>query len=139
MKKVTGLFLVLITLPMLCNAADVAFTVKGLKHNKGRVYVTLYTDPKTYLDDGAEIKVCENKETLAGDSVRIICSLEAATYAAFAFHDKNDNGEFDTNFLGIPKEGYGFSNDAGGVLSSPGFDEASFVVEEDTRMTIHLK
>jgi len=41
-------------------------------------------------------------------------------------HDENMNGKLDTNWLGRPKEGYGFSNDAKSLLSAPSFSDASF-------------
>ncbi|MEO8653312.1 MAG: DUF2141 domain-containing protein [Ramlibacter sp.] len=31
------------------------------------------------------------------------------------------NGKLDANWIGVPAEGYGFSNDATGVLGSPSF------------------
>ena len=37
--------------------------------------------------------------------------LNPGDYAAFAFHDKNRNGKVDSNFLGVPVEPIGFSND----------------------------
>ena len=41
-------------------------------------------------------------------------------------HDENMNGKLDTNRLGIPTEGYGFSNGARAVLGPPSFSAASF-------------
>jgi uncharacterized protein (DUF2141 family) len=48
------------------------------------------------------------------------------TYAVSVFHDENSNGKLDTNFMGIPREGVGASNDAKGHLGPPKFDAASF-------------
>ena len=48
------------------------------------------------------------------------------TYALKVFHDENDNGKLDTNFVGMPKEAFGFSNDAMGRFGPPDFDAASF-------------
>lgn len=50
------------------------------------------------------------------------------TYAVKVFHDVNDNGVLDTNWMGIPKEPYGFSNDAMGTFGPPSFQQASFKV-----------
>jgi len=55
-------------------------------------------------------------------------------------HDENMNGKLDTNWLGIPKEGYGFSNNARGVAGAPSFSAASFQYEGgslDLTMTMH--
>ena len=42
------------------------------------------------------------------------------------YHDRNANGKLDTNWLGIPKEPYGFSNGARGILVWPDWDEVKF-------------
>jgi len=57
-------------------------------------------------------------------------------YAIRLFHDENDNGELDTNFLGIPVEAYGFSNDARVLIGAPGYDQARFEFLEDS--TTHV-
>ena len=52
--------------------------------------------------------------------------IEPGTYAVSVFHDENSNGKLDTNFLGIPREGVGASNDARGHMGPPKFDAAHF-------------
>jgi len=50
-------------------------------------------------------------------------------YAIKVFHDANTNGELDTNFIGIPKESYGFSNNVR-VFGMPSYEEAKFLFGE---------
>lgn len=52
--------------------------------------------------------------------------IKPGTYALAIIHDENLNGELDTNFWGVPTEGYGFSSDAKASLSAPSFSAASF-------------
>ena len=53
--------------------------------------------------------------------------LPPGVYAVNAFHDENNNGKFATNFIGLPLEGYGFSNDVRpNLLSAPSFNKAAF-------------
>lgn len=54
--------------------------------------------------------------------------ISPGTYAVKVFHDVNDNGLLDTNWMGIPREPYGFSNDAMGTFGPPSFQQASFKV-----------
>jgi uncharacterized protein (DUF2141 family) len=59
----------------------------------------------------------------------IRCDFEdipTGTYALAVIHDENMNGKLDTNLLGVPKEGYGFSNDVKAVRGAPTFSDASF-------------
>jgi uncharacterized protein (DUF2141 family) len=52
--------------------------------------------------------------------------IKPGKYAIAVIHDKNYNGKLDTNWLGIPKEGYGFSSSAEVTLSAPSFSDAVF-------------
>lgn len=52
--------------------------------------------------------------------------IKAGTYAIVVIHDENRNGELDTNFLGIPTEGHGFSSGAEVTMSAPSFSDAVF-------------
>jgi uncharacterized protein (DUF2141 family) len=66
--------------------------------------------------------------------------IPPGTYAMAVIHDENMNGKLDTNRLGIPREGYGFSNDAKGWLGPPSFSAASFRYDGrslDLTMSLH--
>jgi uncharacterized protein (DUF2141 family) len=65
--------------------------------------------------------------------------LPPGKYAAVAFQDFNGNGKLDKNFLGIPKEPYGFSNGARGSTGPPTFTAASFALDSNAATTITLK
>lgn len=60
--------------------------------------------------------------------------LPPGKYAVAAYVDTNNNGKLDKNFLGVPKEIYGFSNDARGMFGPPDFSAAVFKVG-DTAIT----
>ena len=65
--------------------------------------------------------------------------LPAGTYAIGVFHDVNGNNSLDTNFLGIPKEQYGFGNDAIGRFGPPNFNDAAITVSKDATHTVILR
>jgi uncharacterized protein (DUF2141 family) len=52
--------------------------------------------------------------------------IAVGRYAISAFHDENSNGKLDTNFIGMPREGVGASNDAKGHMGPPKFPAAAF-------------
>jgi uncharacterized protein (DUF2141 family) len=61
------------------------------------------------------------------------CKIEGVpfgTYAIKFYHDKNNNKILDKDFIGIPKEEYGFSNNAEAIFGPPEFDEAKFIVNK---------
>ena len=65
--------------------------------------------------------------------------LPHGEYAISLFVDSNGNKKIDKNFLGIPKEQYGFSNNVMGRMSAPSFDQAKFVVIGPTTQNIKLR
>lgn len=77
----------------------------------------------------------DSKAAVASTAVRIenrraACvfpNLPPGSYALAVLHDENDNDRMDYNFMGLPVEGYAFSNDARGILGPPTFDAAKFI------------
>jgi len=82
--------------------------------------------PTEFLHFATHIMVMKVRNTQAR------CDFEdiaPGTYALAVIHDENMNGKLDANGLGIPTEGYGFSNDATASLGTPPFSAASFAYD----------
>ena len=73
------------------------------------------------------------------DSTQLSTEIPDGEYAIAFFIDANGNKKLDKNFLGIPKEQFGFSNNAMGTLSAPSFEQAKFRVAGNTVQNIKLK
>ena len=73
------------------------------------------------------------------DSMQLSIEIPDGEYAIAFFIDANGNKKLDKNFLGIPKEQFGFSNNAMGTLSAPSFEQAKFKVTGNTVQNIKLK
>jgi uncharacterized protein (DUF2141 family) len=72
-----------------------------------------------------------------GEVTAVFKNVPPGTYAVAIHHDENSNNQMDLLFNLLPKEGYGFSNDARVILSPPTFEAASFAVPE-AGAAIHL-
>lgn len=106
------------------------------KHNKGAIFMGLFNSDETYMKEryrSAKAEVIDNKAVIT------ITNIEKGTYAYSLFHDVNDNGKMDKNFLGIPKEPYGFSNDLKGRMGPPAFEKAKFDLTGDLTLQISIK
>lgn len=79
------------------------------------------SDDSVYI--GKVLPIINNEVILKIDS------LEYGYYAIKVFHDENSDGEIDTNFLGIPTEDYGYSNDASGWFGPPSWESAKFLLD----------
>ena len=73
-------------------------------------------------------------------STALWTDLPPGNYAVVAIHDENSNHKLDRNFLGIPKEGFGFANNPRVLFSAPTFQAAKVRVAcPETSVTIHLQ
>jgi uncharacterized protein (DUF2141 family) len=115
-------------------------TVLGIRNSVGTVDCALFDAPKGFPADVLHSAMRVMVMKVPSNEAR--CDFEAippGNYALVVLHDENMNGKFDTNWIGIPKEGYGFSNDAKTSLSAPSFKDASFLYNgKMLEMTISL-
>jgi uncharacterized protein (DUF2141 family) len=75
-----------------------------------------------------------------GETIATLENLRPGIYAVKLFQDFNRTGEFDMNWLGLPLEKFGFSNDARPTFSEPSFDATKFELRPGANtITIHLQ
>ena len=75
----------------------------------------------------------------AREATAMMENLPAGDYGVVAIHDENKNHKLDRNFIGIPKEGFGFANNPHVGLSAPPFEAAIVHVTcPVTEINIHL-
>ena len=124
-------------------AATVTVEVRNIE-TKGEMHLAIYDDPDVFENDngekgGAAKGIIDGviEEVGMGTAIYRFELLEG-TYAIGIFVDANYNNEMDRNFFGVPKEQYGFSNDAKGSFGPPSFKEASFTVSGDITLEINL-
>jgi len=103
--------------------------ISGLKDTTGNVYIAVYDSDSTWLSDTTVLsKKVAISETLDGDLVRTELQLPLGQYALSAFYDKDDDGELDTNFIGMPKEPIALSNNAVAKFGPPKYADAVFTL-----------
>ena len=111
-------------------------TVKNVKSSNGMVRLALYNSEELHMKK--EIQTREVKPT-NGVAEVFFENVIPGVYSISVMHDVNDNKELDTNLIGIPKEGFGFSNDAMGTFGPPDFKKASFSYPDKKEMVISLR
>lgn len=105
---------------------SVTVEITNLKSSKGSVLVSLFNNKEHFPREG-EKAIGKGKATIVNGKATITFKdLPYGKYAAALLHDENNNLKMDTNMVGIPKEGYGFSNDAKGAMGPPSFEKAAF-------------
>jgi uncharacterized protein (DUF2141 family) len=114
--------------------------ILDIRNSTGTVACALFESPagfpSEFLHSATNVMIIKIRKSQAR------CDFEdipPGTYAMVVIHDENMNGKLDTNALGIPKEGYGFSNDAKKWLGTPAFSDASFTYDgQNVDMTMSL-
>ena len=111
--------------------ARLTIEVSGCRNASGRVMVGLVDSPDDFpqpRSDDAWIGV--NVPISNGRATATFEDLAPGRYAIACYHDENGNQKLDRNFLGLPKEGFAFGNNAF-RMGKPRFDECSVILPED--------
>ena len=102
--------------------------VNGARNTKGKIGVSLFQSPQGFPEDTSKAIRQESVEIDPSTmSTQVVFkNLPQGIYAVSVLHDENGNGKMDKNFVGMPKEGYGASNNPKKKMHAPTFDEAKF-------------
>ena len=103
--------------------------ITGIKNDTGKLMFQLYDENEQIIKQ--EIGIIKDKKYSFS-----IENLKAGKYAIRYFHDENLNGNLETNFVGKPTEGYGFSNNVVGKFSMPPFEKWLFDLNGDQKMVL---
>jgi uncharacterized protein (DUF2141 family) len=122
------------------NSGTIKVDVVGLHSNDGEVYCSLYSSADGFPDGFAKAAKTTTAKISDHHAVCVFPAVPAGDYAIAVFQDENSNGKLDRNFMGIPKEGVGASNDAKGSFGPPKFADARFSYKGGAQLlTIHLQ
>lgn len=109
------------------SSTNLKVTFDGLASDKGNLFVALYNQKENFLKTEFKGEIIEIKN---GKAMVVFKDLPKGVYAVSSFHDENNNGELDTNWVGIPNEPNACSNNATGSFGPPKFKDAKFSLEE---------
>jgi len=125
-------------LPLSAYAANLTVIVEGLRNANGTVRLELDGSEAAW-NDKAAATAKTNIQAAIGSVSYTFRSLSPGTYGLGVYQDEDNSGKLHTNLFGVPKEGYGFSNNPS-VMRMPTFQEAQFsVAQQDKTVVIHLK
>lgn len=115
---------------------NLVVVIKNIKEAKGTIAVALFDNEADFTS-----KMRQGKTTVAKtDEIQVTFeNIVPGIYAISVMHDANENDELDSNAFGIPKEGFGFSNDAMGMFGPPSFEKAKFNFTGENKVYITLK
>lgn len=118
---------------------NIKVTITKLQNNNGVVLVSLFKDGSGYPDKPEKAYGKEKAYIVEKNATIIFKSVPPGSYAIAILHDENNNQKMDKNVLGIPKEGYGFSNNASAPFGPPSYKKASFIHTSNGQTVLQIK
>ena len=118
-------------------ANELTIEVDRLLNSQGEISIGLYDNANSFTKPskvykGAHIRISDSKLRYT------FADIPNGVYAISLFHDENENNKIDKNFLGIPTEGYGFSNNIRPTFRAATFDESKFDLKGNKTIIIHM-
>jgi len=119
-------------------AADLTLTVSGARSANGSLGLAIFNSESAFPRAPQAFASVRIKAGPA-DVVFTFHGLPPGKYAVSSYHDENDNGKLDSDAVGFPTEGLGFSNDARVATGPPSFAKAAFDLSDEKKsVTIKL-
>jgi uncharacterized protein (DUF2141 family) len=135
--------LLLIFFLIVCSSAGISqergkikIIVKGFRNNNGLVGLRIFNQSAGFPSDKRKALKEIYVPIVNGEAVVETPELEYGNYGIGCIHDENSNQTLDSNFLGIPKEGFGTSNNPRTLFGPPSFKDAKFELKEDVHVII---
>jgi uncharacterized protein (DUF2141 family) len=114
-------------------------TVTNLRSNKGHLLISVFNSSDGFPSN---VNKAFRKQQVAISNQQAVINfadMPAGNYAVAILHDENDDGKMNSNFFGIPKEGYGFSNNVMGTFGPPSFSKASFACTSSANKSVSIR
>ena len=108
-----------------------------LRNDNGHAHCTLFNSDAFPSDDSKAVKEAD-APIKEGSATCDFAGIAPGRYAVVAYHDENNNGKFDQNMIGMPQEGYSFSNNVRPRFSAPKFDACAFDYKGGDTITMKM-
>lgn len=135
----TFIILITISTPGFTEGLSIQVSIKQFKSDNGQVMARLFNRADAFPTK-AEKALAARKAQISNRQAELsFDGLPPGEYAIAVYHDENGNNELDTNWIGIPAEGLGASNNAKGSFGPPKFTDAKIQLTQSTHITINIK
>jgi uncharacterized protein (DUF2141 family) len=141
-----GVFLALAhQLPPLLEAqstgtATLIVNVTGARNAKGKIRAALFSSGEGFPNDASKAiqRQAADIDPQTSSGQIVFTNVPEGVYAISLFHDENMNQKLDKNLIGMPKEGYGASNNPKKKMGPPNFGETKFQLN-GTQQSLEIK
>lgn len=134
-RKLVFVFAVILAEPVA--AGSVTVTIANAETASGQIMISLVQGEAEFKGERAPIAAL-TRRAIAEPMGFVFKNLAEGEYALRIMHDVNDNGELDSNFIGLPTEPWAFSNNATGNMGPPTWEDVKFTIDGDVEQVIQL-
>lgn len=118
-------------------ADSLTVVIQNIEADEGAIMLQVMAGESEFNEKASPI-VSLMQRANAGQISFSTSGLPAGEYAVRIMHDRNGNGELDSNFVGMPTEPWAFSNNATGRFGPPTWEQVKFSLAGDTTQNITL-
>jgi uncharacterized protein (DUF2141 family) len=137
-SRLLTLFTALFCVNLSAQSEELTVKVTGIKKNKGEIACALFKTPEGFPMDLSKSQLI----WMAADSGEVNCKFTELTpgdYSLSVAHDENGNKKVDTNFVGMPTEAWGVSNNIRPLMRAPRWQEAQFTVSSGQNKSLDIQ
>lgn len=117
--------------------SEVIANITNLRSNDGVCRACLFNNAASFIECGKPYN-CISVSVKMKSALAVFSNVQPGSYAIFVFHDINNNNKMDKNFLGVPKEGYGASNNRLPLAAAPHFEDNKFIVSDNNTVSLNI-
>ena len=130
-KILTGFLLMASSFPMMAQTLNIK--IENIRNPRGRIYLGFFKDEASFQEEKPFLEKRLSKDSVENGSLSVSISIPEGLYGIALLDDENSNDQMEYNWLGIPREGFGFSDFYLRGFRRPVFSDFDFIMTASTR------
>ncbi|MCK9612707.1 MAG: DUF2141 domain-containing protein [Bacteroidales bacterium] len=136
-RFLVSLLFAVVTLSVKSQNVEVFFS--GIRSENGQMIIRIFKDDNSFQKEIPWMEKKFKKANIVNGIMSVKFSLEPGVYGFGLVDDENSDGEMNFTFIGMPKEGFGFSNYYHSGLSRPKFDSFKFTLIKNQKIYMKIR
>jgi len=140
-NKYKGIYFLLLLFvgSLTIKAQNIEVVITGIRSTQGQIIIGIFKDDKSFREEKPFMSKNFKKSEISNREMTVKFSLDPGTYGFSLLDDENNDEKMNYSFIGIPKEGFGFSDYYHTGLKRPKFDVFKFVLNKNQNKRILMK
>ena len=113
--------------------------ISGLRSSKGQIVLSAFKDDPAFQAEKPYKSFCFSKKEMEQGKIKVSLELPSGSYGISLLDDENNDNKMNYNFIGMPLEGFGFSNFYLSGFVRPHLDDFIFKIETGKKQKVFIK